>query len=1072
MEARLRMGVLQKARNSVEECVKIEIEDIQHEIDYWTSSLYAYVLGANPPTSVMEGFIRRVWKEHGVDKVINVKKGLFLIHFKTMDQCNKAKEGEKIFFDSKPVLIKAWSPETDMDLENIMTIPIWVHVHAHYKYWSHKSLEKLTKGIGRFVKVDHTTANRDRLAFARCMVEVKMDQDFPHQVCFLDEHNQKKSIPITYEWRPVKCNSCQLIGHDGGQCYKKKVTSTKAVWQRKTVQQENKEAAPKGDTRKEEWLAQTALHQYPENVELARIEKEAAEDYNKKNKCFSQFLRQKAKIKWIQEGDANTRLFHKSLKAQRLKSNIHAIQNLDGNSYNSPGQIASAFSQFYKQLIGSSEMVDRIHVEQHIVDEGPTLRNDQKEEIMRSFNAQDVKEAIFSIDGDKAPGPDGFGASFFKENWNIVGPLVSDAVLDFFKNGRILKEINNTFISLIPKVQCPKNVSEFRPISCCNVIYKCITKLICSRLKLVLPDLIAENQGAFVHGRYIIHNIMVCQDMVRGYGRKNTAPGCIIKLDIKKAYDTINWEFLEEMLSALGFPDTFTRWIMTCVRSAQYSLVINGIPNGHEKFKRGLRQGDPISPLLFVICMEYLSRILRKMTKNSEFKFHPKCKPMNLTHLCFADDLILCSKGEIESVKMLINCFHAFSLTSGLQASKDKTEIYTCGMKEEQIQEIIHDTGFRRGHLPFKYLGIPISSKRISIGQCENLIEKMTSRIRIWSSKNMSYAGRAQLINAVLLSIHQYWAQVFILPKAVLTKIEGICRAFLWSGKWYSNAPGNISWDRTCTPKSAGGLGIKDIQRWNYASLGRYVWALATKQDNLWVKWVHAIYIKDSTWEDYYPKANVSWYWKKIWECKQKLIDKGVTMNELQNWHKFSVKKVYMALSEENSKVFWHRNVWGRLAIPKHKFCAWLAVQERLKTKDRLEKIGVVSDTGCVLCQEASETWSHLFFQCKYSKQLIQEISQWLGARPTATNIPRMYRWINRRATASKFQKEVWNAAINASIYHIWQQRNKKIWKDQGLEWDQVVKQIKALIIMRINGCIDKKKNGSDKQWINKLYSQ
>ncbi|KAL2944068.1 LINE-1 retrotransposable element ORF2 protein, partial [Bienertia sinuspersici] len=178
---------------------------------------------------------------------------------------------------------------------------------------------------------------------------------------------------------------------------------------------------------------QNALRQDPGNAELARIEKEAAKDYNKKNKCFSQFLRQKAKIKWIQEGDANTRLFHRSIKAQRLKSNIHAIQDLNGNICNSPGQIANAFSQFYKQLIGSSEMIDRMHVEQHIVNEGPTLRTDQQEEIMRAFNVQDVKAAIFSIDGDKAPGPDGFGASFFKENWNIVGPLISDAVLDFLR---------------------------------------------------------------------------------------------------------------------------------------------------------------------------------------------------------------------------------------------------------------------------------------------------------------------------------------------------------------------------------------------------------------------------------------------------------------------------------------------------------------------------------------------------------------------------------------------------------------------------------------------------------------
>ncbi|KAL2928885.1 Protein-methionine sulfoxide oxidase mical2b [Bienertia sinuspersici] len=231
----------------VEECVKIDIADIQCEIEYWSSSLYVFVLGANPPTSVMDGFIRRVWREHAVDKVINIKKGLFLVHFKTKEHCNKAMEGEKIFFDSKPVLLKAWSQESDVDLDNIMTVPIWVHVHAHYKYWSQKSLEKLTRGIGKFIKVDHTTANRERLAYARCMVEVKMEQFFPHQVCFLDEHNQKQSIPITYEWRPVKCNVCHLIGHDGGQCYKKKVTNTKAVWQQKKVQPEQQ-----GDARKDE----------------------------------------------------------------------------------------------------------------------------------------------------------------------------------------------------------------------------------------------------------------------------------------------------------------------------------------------------------------------------------------------------------------------------------------------------------------------------------------------------------------------------------------------------------------------------------------------------------------------------------------------------------------------------------------------------------------------------------------------------------------------------------------------------------------------------------------------------
>ncbi|KAL2894924.1 hypothetical protein RDABS01_010833 [Bienertia sinuspersici] len=443
---------------------------------------------------------------------------------------------------------------------------------------------------------------------------------------------------------------------------------------------------------------------------------------------------------------------------------------------------------------------------------------------------------------------------------------------------------------------------------------------------------------------------------------------------------------------------------------------------------------------------------------------------MKLTHLCFADDLILCSKGESESIKLLTKCFHVFSLSSGLQASKEKTEVYTCGMKEVQVQQILQETGFRRGSLPFRYLGIPISSKRISIGHCESLIEKMTARIRMWSSKNMSYAARVQLINAVLITIHQYWAQVFILPKAVLTKIEGICRSFLWSGKWFSQAPGNISWDKVCNSKTTGGLGIKNIHIWNTASLGRYVWALATKQDNLWVKWVHAIYLKDSSWDEYYPKPDVSWYWKKIWECKQNLNAKGLTVAELQNWNKFSVKKVYLALKEENPKMFWHRNVWGRLSMPKHQFCAWLAIQERLNTKERLERMGVIKDTDCVLCQGAKETWNHLFFQCPYSKQIIQDINQWLGANPTVRSIPHLYRWINRRTKVSKFQKEIWCAAINATIYHLWQQRNNMIWNDQKQDWRQVIKQIKAQVIMRINDCNEKKKNGSEKDWLDKLY--
>ena len=314
---------------------------------------------------------------------------------------------------------------------------------------------------------------------------------------------------------------------------------------------------------------------------------------------------------------------------------------------------------------------------------------------------------------------------------------------------------------------------------------------------------------------------MVLQDLVKHYGRKQVKPSCLMKIDLQKAYDIISWEFLDEMLSAPGFPTTFKGLIMECVSTPMFSIILNGTMRGFFKSSRGLRQGDPISLLLFVLCIEYLSIILTKLTELEQFQYHPRCKEMKLTHMCFADDLIMCCKGEYVSAYLMLRAFKLFSETSGLKANVGKSAMFNYCFVQQS--------------LPFTYLGISICANKLIAAQCEVLTEKMTARIRVWSSRNLSYSARVQLINYVLLSLHMYWAQVFLIPKKVLHDICMICRAFLWSGQYFCQKPGAIAWEKLCQPKSAGGLGFRNVLNWNVAFLGKYVWAVSYKQDSVWL---------------------------------------------------------------------------------------------------------------------------------------------------------------------------------------------------------------------------------------------
>ena len=236
----------------------------------------------------------------------------------------------------------------------------------------------------------------------------------------------------------------------------------------------------------------------------------------------------------------------------------------------------------------------------------------------------------------KALGPDGMPLLFFQHFWPTCGAVVSKMVLDFLNQGISPLNFNETHIVLIPKIKEPKRVTDYRPISLCNVTYKIVSKVIANRLKKILPSIISETQSAFVHGRLITDNVLVAFETMHHISNKKSGKvgEMARKLDMSKAYDTVGWEYLEKIMKKLGFDERWRVLVMKCVRSVTYSIKINGSPRGHIIPFRGIRQGNPLSPYLFLLCAKGLLALIKVSVARGDMKGVSVCRggPIYLTY--------------------------------------------------------------------------------------------------------------------------------------------------------------------------------------------------------------------------------------------------------------------------------------------------------------------------------------------------------------------------------------------------------------------------------------------------------
>ncbi|XP_057489421.1 uncharacterized protein LOC130775286 [Actinidia eriantha] len=528
------------------------------------------------------------------------------------------------------------------------------------------------------------------------------------------------------------------------------------------------------------------------------------------------------------------------------------------------------------------------------------------------------------------------------------------------------------------------------------------------------------------------------------------------KYRFEETFDSVEWDFIQDMLSALQFPPRFVDWIMACISSTSFSISYNGSLHGFFKGKRGLRQRDPLSPYLFVICLEYLSRALGGLRNNPDFNFHLKCGGQKITHLAFADDLVFFSRGDPTSVGLLMENLNHFGGCSGLKISMSKSSFHSAGIGSADMEEIRRITGFSQGSFPFRYLGIPIANARLTISQFSPLLDKISGYISSWSGANLSYAGRTKLEKSVLQGVECFWLSILPIPAGVRSKVIQLCRNFLWSGNCNSNKKPLVAWNEVTLPKSEGGLGIRNIKIWNKALLSKTLWDIHAKKDSLWVQWVHHIYMKSSTFWNYTAKHTDSPLIKQVIALRDEIIaSEGSVDGAIQRVNQWATndeiksKLAYDYFRQKKPKLAWPKMVWHKFITPKHSFMLWLGLKERLLTKDKLQ--GFVEDQICPMCRTKTKSVNHIFFQCRVGGQIWDQIKAWLGITRAMQTLKAAVKWMIKEARGPGLQAKAKRISLACTVYHLWEARNQKLFEGKIESPEAIIRRIQIQVHRCIN---------------------
>lgn len=574
-------------------------------------------------------------------------------------------------------------------------------------------------------------------------------------------------------------------------------------------------------------------------------------------------------VRIIQFGDENTKFFHRMATARYRRNSIATLTQTDGTVVAYHAGKEKILFDTYKERLGKASTPQMKFALADII-----KKVDGLEELTTPFTREEINGIIKDMPADRAPGPDGFNGLFLKKCWHIIKEDFYQLCFDFYEGNLNIESINDGFITLIPKTNSPETANDYRPITLLNCCLKVITKLLANRLQKVVLKIIHKNQYGFLKGRSIqdciawaFEYIFQCQNS----GRKVV----LLKLDFAKAFDTIEHSAMLEIMRCMGFDDRWLRWIKCIFSSGKSAVLLNGTPGRQFHCKYGVRQGDPMSPLIFVLAADLLQAAINDAaSKQHLMPPIPSRGSTDYPVIQYADDTIIVMPADMTQVAHMKGILMDYAQSIGLKINFQKTTLIPINVDPLLASQLANLLQCSVGKMPFTYLGLPLGTTKPTVLDMMPLVDSMERRLSTTLCL-MSIGAKLQLVNSVLSSLAVYAMCSIRLPPKIIEHLDKLRRYCLWRKKQGEEVKCNslAAWNMVCKLKDKGGLGIIDIKLQNTALLLKQLHKFYNHADLPWVELV---------WESYYtesvPHASDtcgSFWWREL--MKLSGIYRGIT---------------------------------------------------------------------------------------------------------------------------------------------------------------------------------------------------